>query len=105
MIRIVERREAASSEDMVFEFKVYRSAKDHQTVFGHMSPRGFLLSQNTMKWVFIPFGVPVSDAFRAAVSLCESLDNAVLWVNDPKGYFPRSSRPVSAQSLPAHQNL
>jgi hypothetical protein len=96
MVRVVERREVASGEEMIFEFKVYRSPKDGRTVLGYMRPRGIIVNKNTVQWIGTSFGVPVSDAFRETLSLLENVDAAILWVNDPNGCFPPDIRPVTA---------
>jgi hypothetical protein len=94
MVQIVENLVAGPSERPPFEFYVYRSPGDGETVMGHLSSDGIAHGGGRqVAWKSTPFGVPVRDAYLQALDLARRHGVERLWVNDPEGLFPATSRP------------
>jgi hypothetical protein len=97
MVQIVENLVAGLSERPHFEFYVYRSPGDGETVMGYLSSDGIVQSGGRqVAWKSTPFGVPVKDAYLQALDLARHHGVERVWVNDPEGLFPAASRPTRA---------
>ena len=95
MVQIVENLVAGPAERPHFEFYVYRSPGDGETVMGHLSSDGIVQNGGRqVTWLSTPFGVPVQDAYLQALDLARHHGVESVWVNDPEGLFPAASRPT-----------
>ena len=93
MLHILDTRPPADAASAAFEFCVYRSPKDGETVLGYLAPYG-VVSDRRALWVKTDFGVPVAEAFLQTLGLAEHYGVETVWVNDPDGLFPPAARPV-----------
>jgi hypothetical protein len=95
MVQVIDNKDAAG-ESACIEFRVSLSPTDRTTVFGGMffaesydggrrSPR--ILTEGKP-------GVPVEQAFLDTVRYADSRGISFMWIDDPRGLFPASKRPV-----------
>lgn len=90
MVQIVRSMPPGPASPEPMRFKVYLSPKDGKSVLGYVEPYG-VIHGNTCTWLKTPFGVPVAQAYEAAVDLAARSGVPVLVIDDPNGLFPAAA--------------
>ena len=95
MVRIIERREEASPDAHVAEFRVYPSPDNLHRILGYVMPYVASKAGEAARTLTpFEFGEPVEEAFGIALALCEKHGVKLLWVHDPQHLFPPDKRPL-----------
>ncbi|MCC3244998.1 hypothetical protein LG047_06625 [Methylocystis sp. WRRC1] len=90
MTRIVEHRSAIPNGPVI-EVHVRRDASADPPVIASVNINVF--GQDPDPTAF-PARMPVMEAFLQALAYAERAGIAVLWIDDPGGYFPPEKRPA-----------
>jgi hypothetical protein len=88
VIRIIEHRQDAQTGEEVFELRVFQS--QGLGVRACIVPADLPLNHVMMD----DMSEPATEAFLAALTLCEKEAIPNLWIHDPLGLFPPHDRPV-----------
>ena len=94
MVQVIENSVVSSTEPPHFEFYVYRSPGDGETVMGYLSSEGIVQSgDRQVAWKSTPFGVPVKDAYLQALELARHHGVERVLVSDPEVSSPPPRAP------------
>ena len=94
MVQIIETKEEAGTQ-LYIEFVVYRSPTDRNRPLARWQDSGSVYSgrERAMPIGTSKLGTPIEEQYLRAIGSEFECRVPFLWVNDPEGLFPRSTRP------------
>lgn len=95
MVRVIEKTEDAGGAAYI-EFKVYPKPADPAVIFGEMTIAESAGGKAPITITTSNLGIPVEEAFLGTLKYANNRRIPFVWINDPRGLFPPSKRPVDA---------